>query len=171
MRHLFSCVGATGRISCSTAAEACASRLPLGFWDGVACSVQVFGAAANVHTRVQCAWCGARRGVSTMRVTVCTTARAQHRRSRAGPLPVVRSLKNTGEYGARCPAWVAIPPASLVLFCYSPPRTRPSGRRRPGERAKRACAGASRQVWTGRREKTAHLSIAIIYMLWEHPRQ
>ena len=31
----------------------------------------------------------------------------------------------------------------------SPPRTRSSGRR-PGERAKRACAGGGRQVWTGR---------------------
>ena len=44
---------------------------------------------------------------------------------------------------------------------FSPPCTRTSGRRR-GERAKRACAGGGRQIWTGRREKIAHPSIAII---------
>ena len=43
---------------------------------------------------------------------------------------------------------------------FSPPCTRSSGRR-PGERAKRVCAGAGHHVWTGRREKTAHPSIAI----------
>ena len=43
---------------------------------------------------------------------------------------------------------------------HSPPRTRSSGRR-PGERAKRACVGAGRKVWTGRREKIAHPPIAI----------
>ena len=44
---------------------------------------------------------------------------------------------------------------------HSPLRTRSSGRR-PGEHAKRACVGAGRQLWTGRREKTAHPSIAIM---------
>ena len=52
-------------------------------------------------------------------------------------------------------------PRTLPSF-YSPPRTSTSGRR-PGVRAKRAARGvAGRQVWTGRREKTAHPSIAIM---------
>ena len=52
--------------------------------------------------------------------------------------------------------------AGLCLICHhSPPRTRSSGRR-PGGREKRACAGGGRQIWTGRREKNAHPSTAII---------
>ena len=43
------------------------------------------------------------------------------------------------------------------------PRTLATSGRRPGVRAKRAACGvAGRQVWTGRREKTVHPSIAII---------
>ena len=66
--------------------------------------------------------------------------------------PICRAISRSGCVCLRLPVHVP---------GYSPPRTRSSGRR-PGERAKRACAGASRQVWTGRREKTAHPSIAII---------
>ena len=43
------------------------------------------------------------------------------------------------------------------------PRALATSGRRPGVRAKRAARGvAGRQIWTGRREKTAHPSIAII---------
>ena len=49
---------------------------------------------------------------------------------------------------------------AIRFLFYSPPCTRSSGHR-PEERAKRACAGTGRQIWTGRREKTAHPSIVI----------
>ena len=54
-------------------------------------------------------------------------------------------------------------PCNMAWDDFITPRALATSGRRPGVRAKRAARGvAGRQLWTSRREKTAHPSIAII---------